>query len=567
MKQAIPIGVDNYKKIIEKGYYYVDKTLLIQQLLNQKSEVTLFTRPRRFGKTLALSMLRTFFEDERDIEGKHIDNSFYFQDKKIMQAGEEYAAHQGQYPVIAMTLKSAKQPDFEMAYGCLKAAILHEYDRHDYVLIGEALKPKQREQYREIMNGRAEPFQYATALAFLSECLYTYHQKKVIILLDEYDVPLENAYFYHFYEQMGDFIRSLFESSLKTNEYLEFAVITGCLRISRESIFTGLNHLKIDSVLGVDYDGFFGFTEAEVSDMLSFYHLQEKMPEVRKWYDGYRFGNTEVYNPWSVLNYCSDHRADYDALPKPYWSNTSSNSIIRQLVEEADLDTKTEIEALIAGKDITKPIHEDITYDGIHDSQDHLWNFLFFTGYLKKDGESLDGKMIYLDLKIPNQEIGYIYENTILSWFDKKLKKTDRSELYAAVQAGDCEAFADLISEQLMQTISFFDYAESYYHGFLAGILSGMQGYLVQSNREGGLGRSDLYLKPLTRRKPAYVVEVKVAKTFEELEQKAEEALEQIEHGKYVQELYDNGYAKVHWYGIAFFGKDCAVRYRYSEKG
>ena len=302
-KKRIPVGIEFYKRMIEKDYYYVDKTLLIKDILDQGGQVTLFTRPRRFGKTLALTMLRTFFEAEIDRDGELKDNSHYFAGTKIMAAGEEYTDHMGQYPVIFLSLKSAKQPTFELAYEMLKRQIKEEFSRHAYVLGTDILDEETKKTYQRIRSLDAEEADYAGAIAFLSKCLEQYHGKKTVILLDEYDVPLENAYFEGFYDRMISFIRSLFESALKTNDSLEFAVITGCLRISRESIFTGLNNLEIISILNRQFAESFGFTQAEVDQMLAYYGLEQKKQEVREWYDGYLFGSTEVYNPWSVINY------------------------------------------------------------------------------------------------------------------------------------------------------------------------------------------------------------------------------------------------------------------------
>jgi hypothetical protein len=379
-KKAIPIGVENYKEIIDKKYYYVDKTWFMKDLLDKQGKVNLFTRPRRFGKTLTLSMLKTFFEQEIK-DGDVVDNKRYFDGMKIMEAGEEYTQHMCQYPVISFSLKSAKQPNYEMAYACIKADIIREYDRHRYVLEGSCLTDTQKKKYNEFIEESVSEADYATSLKFLSECLAKYHGKNTIILIDEYDVPLENSYFEGFYDKMIVFIRSLFESAVKTNDSLEFAVITGCLRISKESIFTGLNNLQVNSLLTVDYAEYFGFVQEEVDLMLEYYQLESKKDELKSWYDGYKFGNTEVYNPWSVINYVRTAESLITAFPKPYWSNTSSNSIVRELIERADSNAKKDIEKLIAGGTLEVAVHEDITYDDIYSSQDNLWNFLFFTGY------------------------------------------------------------------------------------------------------------------------------------------------------------------------------------------
>ena len=325
VKKKIAIGVEDFKRIIDKNGYFVDKTLMIQKLIESEAMVTLFTRPRRFGKTLNQFMIRRFFEDEITEKGEKVDNGYLFDGLKIAECGEEILKHQQQYPVIFMTLKSAKQPNFEMAYGALADEIYNEFMRHRYVLQSDALLPIEKERYENLINRRAGKEEIAKAFAFLSMCLFKYHKKKAIILIDEYDVPLENAYFRGFYDEMIDFIRSLFESALKTNPYLEKSVITGCLRISKESIFTGLNNLKVDSVLRTEYGDSFGFTESEVEEMLAYYNLQEELPEVKRWYDGYLFNDIEIYNPWSIINYVYDRDRKITKFALPYWSNTSSN--------------------------------------------------------------------------------------------------------------------------------------------------------------------------------------------------------------------------------------------------
>lgn len=558
--KPISIGIENYKEIIDKKYYYIDKTSFIKDLLDKGGKVNVFTRPRRFGKTLALSMVKTYFEKEMNLRGEVIDNSHYFEGKNISKAGGTYAGHMGKYPVISLSLKSANQPTFQMAYASLIDEIIEEYGRHSYMLSGKILMWEEEEKYRKIMSERADDIDYAKALKFLSYCLKKYHNMGVIILIDEYDVPLENSYFRGFYKQMIDFMRSLFESALKTNDSLEFAIITGCLRISKESIFTGLNNLEINSILTQNYAEYFGFTEAEVEKMLIAYDLKEKIPEAKDWYDGYLFGETEVYNPWSVINYVKTAISNKNPLPRPYWSNTSSNSIVRSLVEKADEEAKGEIETLIQGGTIEKPVHEDITYEDIDKSQDNLWNFLFFTGYLKKTKEVLVDETIYLTMKIPNREVRYIFRNTIQDWFRQHLEQTDLSALYAAVLEGDCETFSTVVVDQLLECISYNDYKEDYYHGFLCGLLKGCKGYRVTSNRESGIGRYDIVMRYPSARGKAVIMEVKMADTFDELEAGCDKALKQIEDKKYDAELRADGYRNITKYGICFYKKECMVK-------
>lgn len=557
MNCPLPIGIEDFKELIENNYYYVDKTGLVKELLNNRSKVSLFTRPRRFGKTLSLSMLKYYFEVVYDQNGNKEDKGSLFKGLEIMTAGSEYTNHMGQYPVISLSLKSAKQPDFETAYIMLKRQIADEFRRHKYA--ADKLEGNDKRRFELIMNETDQREQYLDALAFLSRVLKGIYGKNTIILLDEYDVPLENAYFKGFYKQMTDFIRSLFESALKTNPNLEFAVITGCLKISKESIFTGLNNLKMVSILDISYSEYFGFTHPEVEHMLQAYDITGRQEEIKSWYDGYLFGKSEVYNPWSILMYVDSLRQDQDAKPKPYWANTSSNSIIRELVEHADNSVKQEMEILIEGGTIEKPVHEEITYEDIYKTIDNLWNFLFFTGYLKKVSERLEDVTTYITLGIPNLEVKYIYQNTILDWFGTQIRQKDLTGIYTALLEKNTQQMEKELSKNLMETISFYDYREDYYHGFLGGLLKMMEGYTIKSNRESGLGRSDLLLLSAPYEGIAIIIEIKVAETYAQLEEKAKAALKQMEEKQYDAELRLEGYRHFIKYGISFYKKLCRV--------
>ena len=572
--KKIGIGYENYKEFIENDMYYIDKTLLIRDIVEKAGKVTLFTRPRRFGKTLALSMLRTFFELEYDRDGNATDKKRYFEGKKIMGASEKILSMMGRYPVIKLSLKSAKQPNFREAALRLRDEIVSEFGRHSYIKDSEALTEEEAKAFRELSitsnwkeikseeEFRAEIGRYATALKTLSACLKKYHNENVIILLDEYDVPLENAYYNGFYDEMVGFIRSLFESALKTNDDLQFGVVTGCLRISKESIFTGLNHLEVNSVLEDSFSEGFGFTEEETEQMLLDYDLKDKIPEVKEWYDGYLFGEKEIYNPWSVINYVKSIVLDKRKFPQAFWANTSSNQIIKDMVWHSNDEMKRELDILIHGGTIEKQIHEDITYDDVHESEDNLWNFLFFTGYMKKVSERRDEQSeekIYLTMKIPNIEIRSIYTNQISSWFDRQVKSEDRSVLHKAVLGGDTATIAGYVTGLLKKSISVFDSDEAFYHGFFLSLLYGVPNYTPQSNREEGDGRPDIVLYPENPTDPAIIFEIKTRKKFNEMEAGLQEAYDQIRDKKYEEGVLEDGYMGVKSYGICFCKKSCIV--------
>ncbi|MCL2864950.1 MAG: ATP-binding protein [Lachnospiraceae bacterium] len=550
--KPLPVGVENFEDMISEGYFYVDKTLFIRDVIDTKGKVTLCTRPRRFGKSLNISMLQYFL----DINKK--EHAYIFDGLKIKQAGNKYLAHQNKYPMIKLSLKGTEARNYTSALEKLKFEIAREFRQHDYLLDSPALNDAEKEFFAQMFARTASEEAYGSSLKILSEWLQRYHNEKVMILIDEYDVPLEKAYFAGYYEEMLTFIRGFFSEAFKTNDALYKAIITGCLRVSKESIFTGINNLNTVSILANLYDEYFGITEEEVVDALRYYGFEEKADETRAWYNGYVFGDATVYNPWSLVQYLQImyHKERY---PKPFWANTSSNSIVKELIQNADNDTKGEIELLMAGGTITKPIVEDVVYGEIRESMDNLWNFLFFTGYLKKVQSRFEDGRLYLDLKIPNQEIRYIYNRFIYEWFQQKVKVADFSDLYTAVRDGDVQTFHHILTDTLYQTMSFMDSGESFYHGFLLGVLRSMDGYFVKSNRESGSGRADIFVKPVSLRKRAIIIELKIANHIDELEKVCQVALQQIDDRDYAFELREEGYKEILKYGIAFYRKECEI--------
>lgn len=552
--KPIPIGIEDFKKVIDRNYYFVDKTLLIKDIIDEGAAVSLFTRPRRFGKTLNMSMIQRFFERTDK------DNSYLFDGLSISKAGDKYKSYMGQYPVISISLKSMKQTAFETSFEQFKEIIADEIERHYDLLDNLALMGRKRKRIQDIINDTADDSIYYTSLKLLSDCLYKVCGKKVIVLIDEYDVPLENAYFNGFYKEMIALIRSVFESVLKTNDSLEFAVLTGCLRISKESIFTGLNNMRVNSIKSGEYSEYFGFTENEVKELTGYYKVGYKFDEIKKWYDGYKFGNTEIYNPWSVLNYVQSALTMPDSPPENYWSNTSSNSIIHELIVNGDRRIRDDIEKLITGGSIDKPLYDDITYANMNVKSDYIWSFLLHTGYLKSIKIYKKGIHTYFTAVIPNIEITTIYENTFRQWFDESVRIADKSILLNAVLDGDVATFELEVNKWLLKSISYHDGYENFYHGFLVGLLEYSDEYLVESNRESGTGRNDIVIKNVLTRDIAVILELKSVGKNETLDSMCDVALKQIDDRQYEVNLKYEGYKKIIKYGIAFERKRCQVK-------
>ena len=553
-KKRIPIGYEDFKQLIDSGFYYVDKSMLIYELLHSGGQNNLITRPRRFGKTLNFSMLKYFF----DINEK--DNAYLFDGLKISEYYEELAMYRNTHPVITLSLKCAKQGNYREALRGLKYEIQRQFINNKFILDSDKLADEYKDEYKKILS-MDEDAVWSNSIQLLSICLKQYYGTKTIILIDEYDVPLEDAYFSGYYDEMVRFIRSLFESALKTNSALEFSVITGCLRISKESIFTGLNNLAVNSILSNKYSESFGFVQSEVDELMRYYNIEEKSQLMKKWYDGYLFGKSEVYNPWSVLNQVKEWSEDKDIAAIPWWTNTSSNNIIRTLVSQADNETKDIIENLIHGGSVETVLKETVTYGDLTENNENIWSFLFFTGYLKikeivKTGE-LTGEPTIYSLVIPNLEIKSCYTDIIIQYFEIYKKAINKDNLYKALLGRNAQDFAEQITDLLRKTISYYDSTESFYHGLISGLLSGNVYYKVEANRETGDGRSDLVLYQQDVAQNAVILEFKVCGKNETADDAAKRALKQINDRDYASKAREDGYKNIIKYGVAFKGKMC----------
>lgn len=549
----LPVGIDQFDKLIKSGFYYVDKTRLIEQLLQNWGEVNLFTRPRRFGKTLNMSMLKSFFEIGTD---KTLFDQLYIAANK-----ELCEEHMGQYPVIFLSLKGVDGLNFEEAKSMLKITIRTEAQRHYELKKSEKVSEENRKLFNDILSGQDERIE--DSLRMLSQILFEHYGKKSIILIDEYDVPLDKAFQHGYYKEMVSLLRGLFGQALKTNEFLQFAVLTGCLRVSKESIFTGLNNFKVLSIADVRFDEQFGFTDEEVRKLLKDYDLEDYFSEAKEWYDGYHFGNADIYCPWDVINYVEHLRYDPEAEPEAFWINSSGNDLVKRFVAKADQTTKDEIEQLIAGDVIEKKIRQDLTYDEIDQSIDNLWSVLFTTGYLTQTGRAERG--IY-KLMIPNKEVREVFIDQIQQWFDQTVvNDEDRmSSFYQSFAQGKAKDVQDQLTSILAETISILDTKarneekENFYHGMMLGLLRNHRNWIVRSNVESGEGFVDILIKPEDPDE-GILIELKYSKTFDGLEKACERAMEQIKDRRYDEALREEGRCHILVYGIAFCKKRCKV--------
>ena len=555
----LPVGIDDFRKLRESDFYYVDKTRLIEQLLYRWSEVTLFTRPRRFGKTLNMSMLKSFFEIGTD---KSLFDGLYISGNK--ELCDEYM---GRYPVIFLSFKGVDGLDFASAKRMLYAVLKDEFDRHYYLKASSALTDEDRTQFGKMLQGTDENIE--DSIRMLSKLLFKHFGQKAVILIDEYDVPLDKAFQNGYYKEMVSLIRGLFGQALKTNEFLQFAVLTGCLRISKESIFTGLNNFKVMSITDSRFDEQFGFTDGDVRRLLSDYGMDSHFDEIKEWYDGYHFGRADVYCPWDVINHVDHLRDDSDAKPQTYWINSSGNSLVRRLINRADSSTKDEIERLIAGEAIEKVIRLDLTYDEIDNSIDNIWSVLFTTGYLTKIGEVKlpDSESYAYKLVIPNKEVREVFVLQIQEWFKAVVaNENDTMKLLSrAILDKDEQQIARQLNIVMGRMISILDtkapddMKENFYHGLLLGLLRGSNpDWLIKSNRESGDGFSDILIKP-DDPDAGIIIEVKYAKEIKGLDAACDAAMAQIKDRHYDEALRDEDRCDILAYGIAFCRKRCRV--------
>ena len=554
----LPVGIEDFAEIRRHGYYYVDKTQLIEQVLNRRNKVSLFTRPRRFGKTLNMSMLQHFFEIGTDPK--------FFQGLSISKNNELCEKHMGKYPVVSISLKSIHADSYAKAKAQLIKLVNREARRVQFLLDSDRLTAVDKALFSELLDREMEEDTLVSSLQELTELLEIHFGQQVIVLIDEYDVPLAKANQNGYYDEMALLLRNFFENVLKTNDSLEFAVLTGCLRIAKESIFTGLNNFKVYSITDTDYDETFGFVDDEVKKMLKSLNQQDHYEEVKEWYDGYRFGNTDVYCPWDVVNYCADHLTTPNATPKNYWLNTSGNEVINHFIDsvgEPQKLAKTELERLVSGNVVRKRINETITYKELYSTINNLWSTLFMTGYLTQRGSEDDGRY---RLVIPNREIRNIVTDNILSLFQDEVKKDGQmaNAFCQALMEGKEKEVERLLTAYMGKTISIRDtfvrksIKENFYHGILLGILSFKTGWEVSSNRESGTGFSDILIE-IDDSDIEIVIEVKYSDDEDQLEKDCKEALKQIKDRDYTQKLRDAGFHKILKYGIACQIKTCKV--------
>lgn len=545
----LPIGVSDYR-LASDEYYYVDKTMMIKDFIDERAMVSLYTRPRRFGKTLNMDMLRTFFEKT------DTDTSIYFKDKMIWSCGKQYRNYQGKYPVIFITFKDVKKDSWEETFQRIKQLITIEYKRHTELASSTVIQD--RDYYEKIISGNLEPALFDSSLYMLSKMLHEHHDTAPIIIIDEYDIPIQQGHMRGYYDQVILFMRNLFSGGLKDNKHLSYGFLTGILRVAKESVFSGLNNLAIHSVLDNKYSAYFGFTADEVKEMAAYYGISEKYDEICEWYDGYRFGETEIFNPWSVINYFNNR-----CEPRAFWQSTGSNDIIGEIIVEADNDIYTKLAELVNGKSFVTNIDTGVIYPQIKNNPSTIYSFLLVAGYLKviKTVPAFNGDFL-CEVALPNKEISFVYNKEILQKLERMLPQATTISIQEAIFTGNAEKLQSLIQELLLQAVSCFDTAqEHFYHGFMLGICTLFNNAYVTSNRESGNGRYDIQLMPKSSHLPGILIELKAEKHCdkEALKKLSEAALKQINEKAYDTELVNKGVKTIFKYGVAFSGKNAEI--------
>ncbi|MCI7191050.1 MAG: AAA family ATPase [Lachnospiraceae bacterium] len=552
-KLPLPIGISDYRKASSE-YYYVDKTLLIRDFIDERPQVSLFTRPRRFGKTLNMDMIRVFFERSEE------DTSAYFRDKKIWECGKEYQKYQGKYPIIYVTFKDVKCEDWEMAYDLIYKILRNEFERHSELLASDKISAYDKQYLTSVLRGEANENDVACAFLNLSRLLHIHYGVAPMIIIDEYDTPIQQGHVRGYYDKVINFMRTLFSGGLKDNPHLSYGFLTGILRVAKESIFSGLNNIKVNSVLDNRYSEYFGFTSEEVQEMAEYYGAPEKYDELCEWYDGYRFGKTEIFNPWSVIGYFNN-----ECIPRAFWQSTGSNDIISEVLGNATIETYEKLESLMQGKSFVTHIDTGVIYPQLQNNPSSIYSFLLVTGYLKAvTNDQPFGGDYMCEVALPNKEISYVYSKEILYKYENVIPPAAATAIQEAIYTMDIPKLQNKLETFLLQTISFHDAAnETFYHGLILGLLAILDNqYHITSNREAGNGRFDIQMLPLNKKLPGILIELKAGKdcTEGQLNELAETALTQINDRQYDVEMSAQGVKDILKYGIAFSGKSASIR-------
>ena len=555
-KSKLPIGLSDFQEMIERDYYYIDKSLFLKELMDDGSKILLIPRPRRFGKTLNMSMIQNFFQKSEE------SKKYLFEDLKINKE-KDIMEMQGKYPVISFSFKDIKELKWESCIYKIKTLLSQEYQKNIFLLESGVLNELEKEMFKKTSLRRASQEDYENSLGKLIEYLYRYYNKKVILLIDEYDMPIQAGYMNKYYDEIVGFMRNFLSGGLKDNNSLEKGVLTGILRVSKESIFSGLNNLKVCTLLTENYADRFGLTEKEVEKIIDYYEIKEKLEDIKEWYNGYIFGGKVIYNPWSILNFIDNK------MLKPYWVNTSSNDIIKELLTTAGENIKKDMEKLIMGESLEKQIDENIVFADIAKKDEAIWSFLLFSGYLKASNVRMKDKKMYCDIAIPNSEVEYLYEDIIINWFDENMSGEDEKYMLKSLKEGDIKLFSKIFKKYVENSFSFFDIGgkepEKFYHAFVLGLLVNMQKtHYIKSNRESGYGRYDVMLIPKDKTGVGVIFEFKKIDKYDEetIKEALEMALKQIEEKKYRFELEERGIKQIKEVGIVFEGKKVEIGFK-----